>query len=100
MSEQEPNDAKPDHAADFATDTFSTCVQMAWAEPALVREWERLSGKRITTTGRSPIDVLVDRACGLEDEAYRSFFEFVREFVWLPWITGMAMDAQGKAPQK
>ena len=94
------SDPTTDHAADFATDTFRTAVRMAWAEPTLVCEWERLSGKRITKTGRSPIDVLVDRACGLEDEAYRFFFEFVREFVWLPWIAGLAKDAQGKAPQK
>jgi len=58
--------------------TFIDCLEAA-VRSDLVKEWERLSGKKLVA--RSPLDKMIDEATGYSNGEYRDFItEQVRDY--------------------
>ena len=63
--------------------TYWECVMQCAAVPSFVAEFDRLSGHHLSTlAARSPLDMMIDEACGRDREAIMAFLAYVYEFVW------------------
>ena len=60
--------------------TFIDCLEAA-IHSDLVKEWERLSGKKLVS--RSPLDKMIDEATGYDMAIMREFADFVYQYVFL-----------------
>lgn len=64
--------------------SFAVCLMESIAQDELVAQFNRLSGRKLGARSRSPIEAMVDKACGYDpdDEDMKAFVEFVREYIW------------------
>ena len=62
--------------------TFEQCVKEAWNTPDLVEQYKRLTGARLG--GGLPIERMIDDASGFKEKEYTDFFNFVRDYIWIP----------------
>lgn len=62
--------------AAYMDPAFMMCLHEAIAERELVVQFNRLTNSSLCTA-RSPIEQMVDDACGMTDENMRKFTEFV-----------------------
>jgi len=59
--------------------------------PALVSEFNRLTGSKLGIDTRAPIEKMIDKATGYKDyetEDIREFVSFVFECIWIPLADG------------
>lgn len=67
-----------------ARPSFAECLHVAAGTPALVAEFDRLTGHNLSRLGTgSALDQMIDDACGVHDEALRDFIEFVWDCVYM-----------------
>lgn len=78
-------------------DSFYFAERAARAKPVLVAEFERLTGHKLDYRGEQPINFLIDEAVGRFDAAARAWFEFVREYIWEPWLFGLIAEQRKQA---
>jgi hypothetical protein len=70
--------------------TYIDCLMQAARTPSLVAEFDRLTGHKLATVGKgTPLDQMIDDACGVHDAAMRDFCEFVWDCVYLRLPTGL-----------
>lgn len=67
---------------------FESVLRQCAATPEFVAEFDRLTGSNLSRKG-SPINIMVDDASGKTDADAGKFVEFVREFVFAPWMMTM-----------
>jgi hypothetical protein len=71
--------------------TFEQVLHYCAATPELVAQFDRLTGANLARKG-APINLMVDDATGKTNEDVAKFVEFVREFVYMPWVMAMVAD--------
>lgn len=59
--------------------SFLECLNAA-IQTDIVKEWERLSGKKLIAS--SPIDRMIDEATGYQEEVLKEFIDFVYDYVF------------------
>jgi hypothetical protein len=79
---------------------FRICVDACFNNPDFMREYRRLSGHAMGLDKRSALDRMIDKATRYEapafsDDEAKSFFEFVRDYVFTPFLTGGLNRVQG-----
>ena len=75
MSDNEPSDSELFAVSrDFVNRYLEQCI----ANPDLLRQYDRLNGTDLSRRG-SPIDLMIDDACGKMDADARGFFDFCME---------------------
>lgn len=63
--------------------------------PALVSEFNRLTGSKLGIDTRMPIEKMIDEATGYKDpetEDMRKFVAFVFEVIWMPLVNNGGTD--------
>lgn len=50
----------------------------------LIQQYERLTGARLR--GGAPIEQMIDKSTGYDKEQWNRFFDFVRDYIWMPVI--------------
>lgn len=81
-------------------ESFKKCVWDCWNNAEFMAHYRRLTGHALGADKRSTIEHLVDRATGYKpssvDEAEAvEFFDFVRDYIWIPVLAKMAEEARG-----
>lgn len=69
--------------------TLQETIQEAINNPDLVAQYERLKKVKLFQK-RTPIETLIDEATGyhgLNEKDLKEFFDFVRDYIWLPLLT-------------
>ena len=66
--------------------TFAEMVFKCAETPALVAEFDRLTGSNLSMKG-SGLERMIDDATGRTAEGVEAFVAFVHEFVWLPLLS-------------
>lgn len=97
MSAELSDEAIDAAMADATEATFRFCVREVLANEAIMTEYRRLSGRPNFMLKRHPIEVMVDEACRrqvVDPEEAKEFFDFVRDYVWLPWLNALAPETQ------
>jgi hypothetical protein len=69
--------------------TLHECILYCLQQPALVAEFDRLSGTHLSQP-RSPLDAMIDEATGRDAEALARFAAFVAVCIWQPVYGGGA----------
>ena len=68
--------------------SMNECIGATLDDADFMAEYRRLTGSRIGLDDRPPIVKMVDRVCGHvpapDEKEARAFYEFVRDYVWLP----------------
>lgn len=59
--------------------SFLECLEAA-IQTDIVKEWERLSGKKLIAS--SPIERMIDEATGYDKEVLKEFIDFIYNFVF------------------
>jgi hypothetical protein len=72
--------------------TLDECILHCARVPALVAEFDRLSGTHLSKP-RSALDAMIDEATGRDDEALAKFCAFVTEYIWMPVYGAAALAA-------
>jgi len=68
----------------YGDPAFIRCVMEAIETPELVEQFDRLKNTRLSKMGTlSPINQMVDKATGFQDDQMRTFSEFVHDLVYL-----------------
>lgn len=85
--------------AEFVRASFEFCALECWDNAEFMTQYRRLSGHKLGRVQRSTIERMVDEACGhdptaLNDTEVREFLEFVRNYVWQPWITALVAETE------
>jgi hypothetical protein len=63
--------------------SFAECAVFCIGQPGLVEQFDRLTGSHIAQMPkRSPLDAMVDKACGVEESQLAAFTAFVLDCVW------------------
>lgn len=63
--------------------SFYECALLCVAEPALVEQFDRLTGHHLSSiTERSGLDAMIDEATGRDRIAMLDFLNFVWEVIW------------------
>lgn len=74
--------------------TLQETIECCCKQPELIREYERVRGVKLRN--RSPIESLVDEATGYRKEKWMEFFDFIRDYIWMPVL----LDSLGKIPEE
>lgn len=68
----------------YADPAFIVCLVEAVSMPEFVANFDRLTGCKVSRIGAgTPIEQMVDRATGFQEEQMRRFAEFVHDSVYL-----------------
>ena len=68
----------------YADPAFAKCLIEAGATSELVEQFDRLTGCKVGRIGNgSPIERMVDKATGFQDDQMRQFAEFVHDCIYL-----------------
>lgn len=62
--------------------TLEDAITEAVNNRELVREYKRLTGAQLG--GGAPIKRMIDKATGFADKEWFDFFNFVRDYIWMP----------------
>lgn len=65
--------------------TLETCIREALNTPEFIEQYNRLNGSRIGKP-RAPIEQMIDKITGYEKDQMYKFFNFVRDYVWIPLL--------------
>lgn len=82
-----PDDTEDDWPLESLRHAVSQSV-----EAGMFEEWCRLFAPHLSKP-RSNMDRLVDEACGRDDKAMREYVQFVRDYIWQPWLAKMMAEA-------
>jgi hypothetical protein len=66
----------------YADPAFMACLQEAIETPELIEQLDRLYGASLTAK-RSPIEAMVDKATGKQEDDMRAFVGFVHDGIYL-----------------
>lgn len=67
-------------------ETIKLCIQT----PELIKEYERLLDKKFVPS--SPIEKMIDEATGYDKKLAHDFFNFVRDYIWMPVVAQMIKE--------
>ena len=66
----------------YADPAFDRCMHEASTTPELVEQFDRLYGCSLSRA-RSPIEQMIDKATGYQDDQLRKFTEFVHDSIYM-----------------
>lgn len=77
--------------------TFEQAALGCLENSEFMANYRKLRGSRVGLNTRSPIERMVDEACGappgdVSEQEWREFFEFVRDYVWHPVIVEQSRE--------
>lgn len=83
---------------DLRPPSFRQCVETCWHNQTFMHEYRRLSGHALGLDKRTPLDRMIDQASGyvpppLDDAEMHAFFEFVRDYIWMPVVADCLKEA-------
>lgn len=63
--------------------SFLTCVETAWMNDELMKEYRRLTGSTLGRDRRAPIERMIDDATGhVSTAGFGAFLRFVYDCIW------------------
>ena len=65
--------------------TLKKCIEEALKTPELIEQYKRLTGARLSLGERNLIE-MIDKATGFQQKEWFDFFNFVRDYVWIPLL--------------
>ena len=65
--------------------SFEETLEECLKTPELLKEYRRLTGARLGNG--STIEMMIDKSTGYHDKEWKDFFDFVRDYIWMPVVT-------------
>jgi len=57
-------------------------------QPIILQEYDRLNGSSLSKQ-KTPIEILVDKETGFHQDEWYGFFDFVKNFIYIPTVLDM-----------
>jgi len=67
--------------------TLEETIKMCLENQEFMKEYERLLGQKLVAG--SPIEKMIDEATGYDKKLTNDFFNFIREYIWMPVVVEM-----------
>lgn len=79
--------------------TLETAIKECVAQPEFMHNYKRLTGARLNL-GEGSSEDMIDKATGYQEKEWFDFFNFVRDYVWIPVLMNQLKEAKKSADKK
>lgn len=73
---------------DEMAESLKLCIEEALKNREFIEQYDRLNNTNIGGRGREPIEQMIDKHTSKQKSDAYQFFDFVRDYVWLPSLCG------------